>query len=257
MKLARMAIVPVVLLNLATVAAAEEGASLEQIVARHVEARGGAERWNTVASIELKGIYAAFSDHEPFTLLRGPENRYRLDFKVLGSEAVRARDAEGPWWLHPLLQPEAGRLTEEPYKSQVERESLFGPLLLDYADKGVAVELVGRGDVEGISVIELAVSLPGGQRESWFLDAESYLEVAVDSQVNDYTQSPEPMRQRAFFDDFREVDGLRIPFQLDYEFGHRLESMTVEEAVVDGVIDPSRFNAPERAPEPAGAVSED
>lgn len=254
MKRAWIGTVAVASLALAVAVSAEEGASLEQIISRYVDARGGSERWTEIESIELEGIYAAFSDHEPFTLLRSPGNLYRLDFKILGGDAVRARDAEGPWWLHPLLQPQAGRLTEEPYKSQVERESLFGPLLLDYANKGATVELVGPGDIEGIPVFELAVSLPGGQKESWFLDAESYLEVAVDSQVNDYTQSPEPMRQRAFFDDFREVEGLMIPFRLDYEFGHRLESMTVEKAVVDGDVDRSRFEAPpapEPAPEPA------
>ena len=256
MKRALVGTVVVASLALSVGVSAEEGASLEQIISRHVDARGGSDRWSDVKSIELEGIYAAFSDHEPFTLLRGPGNLYRLDFTILGADAVRARDAEGPWWLHPLLQPQAARITEEPYKSQVERESLFGPLLLDYASKGVTVELVGAGDIEGIPVLELAISLPGGQKESWFLDAESYLEVAVDSQVNDYTQSPEPMRQRAFFDDFREVDGLVIPFRLDYEFGHRLESMAVEKAVVDGEVDRSRFEAPPPAPEPAAEPAE-
>jgi hypothetical protein len=233
---------------LAAVTVAQDTPTLEQIVARHIEARGGAERWQEVTSIELTGIYAAFSDHEPFRLVRSPGNLYRLDFKILGAEAVRARDAEGPWWIHGLLQPQAGRAAEEPYKSQIERESLFGPLLLDLSEKGLEIELVGPADIEGIATIELAVSLPGGQKESWFLDAETYLEVAVDSEVSDYTQSPQPMKQRAFYDDFREVNGVQIPFRLDYEFGHRLESMTVEEAVVDGEVDPSRFSPPAAAP---------
>lgn len=216
-----------------------------QVVESYLAARGGAERWRRARSLELRGIYAAFSDHEPFKLVRSREHLYRLDFTILGAPAVRARDARGPWWRHPLLQPQAARLEEGPYKVQVERESQFAPLLLDYEANGVQVELVGPGEVDGIPVVKLEVTLPDGSEETWYLDAESSLEVAIDNQVNDFTQSGEPMRQRAFFDDFRDVGGLVIPFRVDYEFGHRLESMTVEEASVDGEIDAAIFSPPE------------
>ncbi len=215
--------------------------AVAEVVERYLVARGGAERWREARSLELRGIYAAFSDHEPFTLVRRPDHLYRLDFTILGAPAVRARDEDGPWWRHPLLRPEPSRLEAGPYKTQVERESLFAPLLLDYADYGVGVELVGPSEVDGIPVTELRVTLADGSEERWYLDAETSLEVAVDSQVNDYTQSAVPMRQRVFFDDFREVGGLVIPFRIDYEFGHRLESMMVEQAFVDSTIDPATF----------------
>lgn len=224
-----------------------EALTVEEVVTRYTEARGGTEIWRDVPSLWLEGIYATFSDHEPFTMARAQGDRYRIDFKVLGGEAVRARDAEGPWWRHPLLQPEAARLTEGPYKPMVERESHFAPLLVDAAAKGVAVELIGPGEVDGIPVIELAVRLPSGAEERWYLDGETYREVAVDSQVNDYTQSAEPMRQRAFFDDFREVEGLVLPYRIDYEFGHRLESMTVRTVELDRQLPEGYFSPPPSA----------
>ncbi len=146
--------------------------------------------------------------------------------------------------LHVLLQPQAGRVTEEPYKSQLERESLFPLLLLDHREKGVAVELLGEGEVDGRRTLDLEVALPGGARETWYLESETFLEVAVDSQVYDHTQFAEPLRQRIFFDDFREVSGLVLPFVVEWEFGARLESMTVERAVIDPHLAPSRFSPP-------------
>ncbi len=212
------------------------------VVELYEEARGGVESWRRARSLELRGTYASFSDREPFALIRRPDHLYRLDFTILGGPAVRARDARGAWWRHPLLEPEPTRLDDGPYKAQLERESHFAPLLLDAAARGVAVRLIGPGDVDGAEVLELELTLPGGAVESWFLDRDSYLEVAVDSVVNDFTQSEAPMRQRAFYDDFREVGGLVIPFRIDYEFGHRLESMTVEEAHANREIDPARFS---------------
>ena len=158
----------------------------------------------------------------------------------------------GLWWRHPLLQPEAARINEGPYKGLVEREAYFVPLLLHATDRGLEVEVVGPTEVEGIPALELRVSLPSGAEERWFLDRESFLEIAVDSQVHAYPQSGEAMRQRAFFDDFREVDGLVIPFRVDYEFGHRLESMTLHEAVVNRTLPEERFSPPAVAAAPAG-----
>ncbi len=224
--------------------------AVDEVVQRYLEARGGAEKWRAVRSLWSTGVYSTFSDHERYEMARRVGDIYRLDFKVLDGEAVRARDSEGPWWRHPLLQPEVARLEEGPYKALVERESYFGPLLLDAASKGISVKLAGPAEIEGIAVLELVVGLPGGAEERWFLDAETFLEVAIDSQVNDYTQSAEPMRQRAFFDDFRDVSGLVIPFKVDYEFGHRLESMTIEEIELNRELSDEHFSPPPA--EPAG-----
>jgi hypothetical protein len=235
------------LLSPATLSARELDAS--EVVARHVEARGGAERWRALTTLELTGIYAAFSFREPFRLIRKRGDRYRLDYVVLGKPATRARDDEGPWGQHPLLQPEAAHITEDPYKSQLERESLFGPLLLDYQSRGITVTLIGEGEVEGQATVDLRLAFPGGAEEIWHLDPESWLEVAVDTQIWDYTQGTEPIRRRTFFDDFREVEGLVLPFRVEHQFGARLEAMMVEKVGVDPQLDAAAFAAPP-APKP-------
>lgn len=224
--------------------AEEAGASAARVVERYLAARGGAERWRALRALEIRGTYAAFSQRSPFTLLRKRGDLYRLDFALLGEPAVRARDAEGPWWRHTLLQPEAARVTEGPYRAQLERESHFEPLLLDADAKGVGVRSLGAGEVEGQPTVGLAVLLPGGARETWHLDAETFLEVAVDSELVDFTQAMEPIAQRTFFSDFRPVGGLVLPFRVESEFGARLEVMAVEEVVVDPDLDDARFGPP-------------
>ena len=117
-------------------------------------------------------------------------------------------------------------------------------MLLDAARRGIAVELIGEGEVEGTPPVDLELTFPGGQAEIWHLDAESWLEVAIDSQVFDFTQGSQPMRRRAFFDDFRQVQGLMLPFRVDYEFGARLEAITVEEVRIDPQLDEEAFAPP-------------
>ncbi len=225
------------------------------VLGRYLEARGGAERWRAVTSLELTGIYAAFSFHEPFRLIRKRGDWFRLDYVVLDSPAVRARDGEGPWGQDPLLQPEAAHIVEDPYKSQLERESLFGLVLLDHESRDIAVELIGEGEVEGQPTIDLRLVFPGDREEIWHLDAESWLEVAVDAQIFDYTQASTEMPRRTFFDDFREVEGLVLPFQVEHEFGARLEAMTVERVRVNPEHADEEFVGPPAA-EPSADESE-
>jgi hypothetical protein len=115
---------------------------------------------------------------------------------------------------------------------------------MDYERRGISVALLGPGDLEGQPTVNLALTLAGGAKETWYLDAQTFLEVAIDSEVIDDTQGPKPLRQRTFFDDFREVQGLVLPFQVDHEFGARLEAMTVDEVVVNPELPDERFAPP-------------
>lgn len=221
----------------------------EQLIERYLEARGGAEQWRQLETLKITGTYAAISKRSDFTLVRQRGDLFRLDFTMADAPATRARDAQGPWMQNAWLQPEPGRVEEDPYKRQLERESLFPLLLLDYQDKGITVEALGPGDVDGIPTVNLKIILADGEEETWYFDAETYLEVAVDSQIYDHTQFTEPIRQRVFFDDFRTVNGLQFPFQIEMEFGARLESMTVGEVMVNPEIDAAHLSPP--PPKPA------
>jgi hypothetical protein len=216
----------------------------EEVVARYLEARGGAEAWRKLETLEMTGVFSVVSKRSDFTMIRQRDDLYRLDYLMQDVPAIRARDAEGPWMLNAWLQPEVGRVTEDPYKTQLERESLFPLILLDYEKRGIQVEALGAGEIDGIDTLGLKITLPDSKEETWHLDAETFLEVAADSQIYDYTQLAEPMQQRIFYDDFREVEGLRFPFQIEWEFWARLETMTVKAIVVNPEIEASRFSPP-------------
>lgn len=230
-----------------TGAAISEELTLDRVIESYLEARGGAEAWRQVEGLSMEGTFSVISKRSDFQLIRQRGDLYRMDYSMADVPAIRARDAEGPWMLNAWLQPEVGRVTEDPYKQQLEREALFPLLLLDYDRKGVEVELLGPGELEGIDTINLQLTLPGGQEETWYLDAETYREFAADSQIHDYTQLQEPMNQRIFYDDFREVDGLVFPFQIEWEFWARLETMTVQEIKINPQINPARFSPPPAA----------
>lgn len=238
--------------------------AVEEILRRYAAARGGAPRWQQVKGLELRGTYRAFSERSDFVLLRQralPADLFRLQYSVAGTPAIRAWDEAGAWLQHhflsqtPLRVP--GHKDMATYGPQMRREAIFAPPLLDPAAHGLVVEKAGRGEVNGAATIALKVSFPArdGQPaavETWHLDPRTFLEVAVDSQVLDYTQGAQPFAQRAYYSDFRAVDGLMLPFRLELEFNARVEVMEVATAKVDPQLDAARFAMPPAPAKPAG-----
>jgi outer membrane protein assembly factor BamB len=216
--------------------------SLEEIVARYEAARGGRERWQALRSIEMKGTFTSFSEEAPFTLRRKRPTLYRFDSRMIQKEMTLAQDAQGPWWLYPLYGVETPTKTEEPPAVvMTARDAEIEPALLGYQEKGHKVALAGRGDVSGQETLRLELTRPNGWVETWHLDPRTYLEVAVDSKVFDYSQLPQEMQERAYFSDFRTVDGLILPHRIEKEYGARhtvtvVETIRLNPEVGDGVF---------------------
>lgn len=218
---------------------------LEEIVARYEAARGSRERWRALRSIEMEGTFTALSEAAPFTLRRKRPNLYRFDSKMVQKEMILAQDAQGPWWIHPLYGVESpAKVEEAPVIVMTARDAELEPALLGYRDKGHKVVLAGGGDVNGQGTLRLELTRSDGWVETWHLDPRTYLEVAVDSKVVDYSQLPQEMVERAYFSDFRTVDGLVIPHRIEREFGARHTVTKVDRIRVNPELEDRVFAMP-------------
>lgn len=224
----------------------ETATRVEAILARYAKARGGRERWRKLRGMAFEGTYATFSNIARFEEIRlraePGGGHFRLDLDMLGNPTIRGRDAGGPWMLYPLLEVgEPSRIDLEgdygPYHGMIEREARFEPALLDPATHGATVELLGNDTIAERSTLALRLTYGAGSdgawEETWHLDPETYLEVAVVDSVHDLTLSSEPMERRTFYSDFESFDGVVIPRHRELEFGSRLEVVTIEKVTLD------------------------
>jgi hypothetical protein len=222
--------------------------SLEQVVARYEAARGSRERWQTLRAIEMEGTFTSLSEAAPFTLRRKRPNLYRFDSRMIQKEMVLAQDAQGPWWIYPLYRIESPARVEDPQMVVLTaRDAEIEPALVGYREKGHRVALAGRGDVNGQETLRLELTRPNGWVETWHLDPRTYLEVAVDSRVFDYSQLPQEMIERAYFSDFRTVEGLVVPHRIEREFGARHTVTKVETVRVNPDLEDRGFAMPAAA----------
>ena len=222
---------------------------LGALVARYEIARGGRDAWRDVRTLYLAGTWTTFSQPGPFEwfLHRGQPDLSRLYYRFLGTDFERGRDENGLW-----LRTAAFGLTEPSpveipgMEVQLRAEAELEPALIGWKDKGLRVEVVGPGEIDGRETVEVRLVRPGSEpierrTEVWHLDPATGLEIAVDSTVVDPTQRPEPFPRRTFYGDFRSVAGLVIPHRISHEFGARLEEIEVETVLVDPPVDPAEL----------------
>ncbi len=226
-----------------TVVAPLGAATLEEVIEKHVEARGGRENWDKISTLRIMGDYTAFSKVEPFTLTRARENSYVLDTKMNGRVVITGYDGAVTWWDNHWFKEGAQRMTGVDAEVAKGDAHFINPLW-NYAELGMQAEYLGETEYEGMPALGIKLTRPDGQEETWYLDPQTYLEYARTAPGSDFGR---PLPQRTFYDDFREVEGVKIPYLVETQWYTRDRVMHVAKIEVNVEVDPAYFNMP--APE--------
>ena len=223
---------------LAAAAGAAGGQSLDEVLAKHAAAHGGAEKWRAVNSMIVTGTQVAFSNPAPFVFEWRRPDSVRFEQSILGAKITVAHNGSVTKWIHPILDIKEPAAVPEAHAALARRAVEIESPLVDAAAKGNKVELLGKADVDGQPALKLKVTRKDGAEETWYLDPGSYLELARFDRTLDL---PEPKDRWTYYSDFRTVDGLVIPHRQEQEYSIRNVSLTVEKVQVNPEIDPERF----------------
>lgn len=221
--------------------------TVDQLVARNVAARGGAEAWRAVSSLRLTGrMDVGRGLLVPYVLEQKRPRKMRLEYVFDGETVVQSSDGKTGWKLAPFrgrTMPEP--LTEEELRGAAGSADLYG-LLFDYVRRGHVVALQGREPIDGRDAFKLQVTLPERAVRWVYLDAETFLEVKVDAQS---TIAGRTRRVETFYHDWQATEGLLIPRRYETRTEGVKESnvLSVETVLVNPPINDSRFTMPATA----------
>lgn len=232
-----------ILLGLMAMAAMAQ--TVDEILAKNIQARGGLEKLKASKTIRFTGKMTAGPGMEiPVILEQKRPNSIRMEFTLQGLTGVQAFDGQAGWMIMPFQgkkDPEA--MGEDDRKELQEQADFDGPLV-NYKEKGNKVELVGKEPVEGTDAYKLKVTLKNGDVRYLFLDADSYLEIKHESKR--IIRGTERESETSI-GDYKEVEGLMIPFS--FESGAKgspqKQKITIEKVEINPPIDDLRFKMPE------------
>jgi hypothetical protein len=214
--------------------------TLDEIIAKHIEAHGGAARWKAVKSLKMTGTMSSWSRTGPFTLVRTGDGKYHLDGIQDDKKLIVGWDGTQAWWDNRFLQ-EGAQPIRGTDLAVIQREFDLPTPFFSHKERGYEVKLRGREDFEGRPAIALEVKRQDGLDETWYLDPGTHLEMGRESPGSDFGR---PVPQHTFFEDFRTVSGLVIPFHVESQWYTRERSLRIEKVEVDVPVDDAVFRKP-------------
>lgn len=215
--------------------------TVDEVIAKNIEARGGMENWQAVKSMTISGDYTAFSLTHPFTIYRKRPQMYRFEHTLSSQNVVLVYDGKQAWQIHPFYGNPNPMKIPNADSLVVERETPIESVFFNYKAKGHKAELLGKEDVDGIDCYKIKMTLKNGQEETWFIDAETHLEVLQKASSYDFGR---PAILEAFFDDYREVAGVKVPHLIEIEYDTRHRVYEITDVVVNTEVADSLFTMP-------------
>jgi hypothetical protein len=190
----------------------EDLETVDQVIAKYVEAIGGQDRVDSLKSMRKTGKTVAPNGEETLlTIHYERPDKVRKDFEAKRVPSVQAFDGQVAWYTMPWrgvispkpMSPDRFRV----FETQIDMESP----LIDFEAKGHQVELLGKEDLEGSATYKLKVTRSSGAIEFHYIHAERFLPIKLQGKV--------PMEKGEFvyetkFEDYREVGGLFVAHTL-------------------------------------------
>jgi len=202
--------------------------TLDDILNKYYEARGGYEKVKSVKSMKTTGKQMVQGMEVPFIIQQKRPNLLRIEATLQEQTIIQGYDGETAWMINPLTgSNDPQTLPEEQAKNIIEQADIDG-YLVDYKEKGHTVELIGEEDVEGTAAYKLKVNLKNGDIRYNYLDAEYFLELKVIAKIKRQDTEIEAV---TYYSDYKEVDGMMMAHSFETKRG----GTTVSQIAVDNI----------------------
>jgi len=223
--------------------------TVDEIVARHVAARGGLKKIRSVETLRQSGRATAGPNRNALVTreLKRP-SKSRFEFTVQGVTGVYVSDGQRGWQVAPFEGDVAPQpLSEDVVSEAAEQADVEGPLV-DWKAKGHQVELAGREILGGREAYKLKLTLKSGAIRYEYLDTKTFRLVRSDSTR---TVRGRPVRLMTTFSDFKKTGGVLFPRAIEVAVEGRPSRLkvVVEKIELNPPLSDARF-APAVPPEP-------
>jgi outer membrane lipoprotein-sorting protein len=189
--------------------AAQPPTTVDEIVAKNLAAKGGAEKLRAITSVKTRGRIKGARGDLPVVVWTMRPNLMRRELTSDGQTQVVAFDGKTLWGINPLLGGRPQEITGPGAERTRQDADDFDSVLLDYAQKGYKVELVPAENAGAGP--RLRVTKKNGTVQEIHLSPETFLEDKITMQVD---QGGRKGVLATELSNYKSVDGMMVPFTI-------------------------------------------
>ncbi len=226
----------------------QKAPALDELVAKNVEAKGGAQALKSLQSLKLSGklIVNEGQLQLGYSETKKRPDAVRSEFALQGMTAVQAYDGKEGWRISPFQgRKDPEKMSADDVKALMEEAEIDGPLV-DWKNKGSTIEYLGREDVDGTSAYKIKVVRKNGDVSFVYLDPDHFLEIRILTQRVRHGAQEETETDVG---DYEKIGGVFIPFSI--EAGHKgdpdKQKTVIEKGEANVPVDDAIFKFPTTA----------
>lgn len=230
----------VLLAALVLMAPAAHAQTIDEIVAKNIEAKGGFETLKNTNTVRTTAAGSMQGAEVTITSSSKRPNLMRNEMTMAGQKMIIGFDGEQAWMTAGGMPAQA--LPPGPQTDMLKQRSQIDSPLFDYKARGTTIELGEPVTEDGRTLHHLIVTPKGTAPMHYYLDAATGLEAKMAVDVEDGGQK---MKMEMRFSDFKTVEGRTIPFTITQSVnGNVVGEMKFQKIEFNVPMDDALFRMP-------------
>jgi hypothetical protein len=158
--------------------------TVDELVAKNIEAKGGVTAVNNLQTLRVTGklLLEQGQIEYGYAQIKKKPAEVRSEASLQGMTQIQAYDGKEGWRVSPFFgRKDPERMSADDVKALVEDTEMGGPLA-NWKAKGSTVEYLGTEDVDGTPAHKLKVVRKNGDVSFVYLDPDHFLEIRIVTQ---------------------------------------------------------------------------
>jgi hypothetical protein len=214
--------------------------SVDDIINKYVEARGGKDKLNAIQSLYMEGSRQMMGNEVLVKVTMAQDKLYRTDFEFGGTTGYTIITPTEGWSFIPMQSPKVESIPAERLKTMQGQLDINGPLV-DYVAKGNKAELQGKETIDGKEAYKIKMTLSTGKDITYYLDTKTNL-LIQSRQMSAARGNNPPIEIITNYSDYKLFDGVMFPQTIANPGGGMMGgSTTFDTIVINKAIDESQY----------------
>ncbi|MEQ1554626.1 MAG: hypothetical protein ABL929_10630 [Ferruginibacter sp.] len=187
--------------------------TVDEIVAKNIEAMGGAAKIATLTSTKMTGSMSMQGQEIPMTFTTLHQKGSRMDIEIMGTSNYQIITPEKGYMFFPIQQmTEPKEMEAEQVAAEQGRLNVQG-VFYNYKENGTTIEFIANEKVDGVQAYKLKVTRKSGKSSFSFIDAKTGFVLKTISKAKGMSGDEEDM-ETTLSDYKQNKDGYWFPYTI-------------------------------------------
>ncbi len=149
--------------------------TLDEIVAKHIEAVGGKANWNKIQSLKMEGVITDDNGVKTNLVVFQIDKKARRENIVQsGKNGYSIITTTEGWSFMPFMEQKNPEAMSADYIKNSQDELSIADEFLTYAEQGKTIEYKDTDDVDGVECFKIRITNKNENETTYYLDQKSF-----------------------------------------------------------------------------------